>query len=319
MQKPEYDVIIVGAGPAGLTAAMYTARAGLTTIVLERMAPGGHAAMTDIIENYPGFPQGISGAELAASLEAQAVKFGATFRTVTEVSGLLINDGAFTISAAGEAIAAKAMIIASGADPTKVGVPGEERLIGRGVSFCAVCDGAFFKGADVAVVGGGNSAVEEALFLTRYAKKVYLIHRRDRFRADKVLVDRVLADQRIQTVMESVVEEIIGENSVQSVRIRSVRTNQTSVLAVEGIFIYAGYLPNTGFLKKTVTLDDTGCIVTDTEMATNVPGIFAAGDVRAKDLRQVVTAAGDGATAAYSAQRYIEKIENRQYGTTKAE
>jgi thioredoxin reductase (NADPH) len=312
--KPEYDVIIVGAGPAGLTAALYAARAGLSTLVLERMAAGGHAALTDVIENYPGFTEGISGPELAASMEAQAAKFGAAFKTVADVDGLAVADGGFAIKAGAETVTAKAVIVASGADPTKLNVPGEERFIGRGVSFCAVCDGAFFRDADVAVVGGGNSAAEEALFLTRYAKKVYLIHRRDRFRADKVLVDRLVAEQKIQAVLESVVEEIVGEDNVRSVRIKNVRTGETSVISIEGIFIYAGYHPNTEFLGGIVNLDEVGCVVTDQEMATDVPGIFAAGDVRAKALRQVVTAAGDGATAAYSAQKYIEEIENRRYG-----
>jgi thioredoxin reductase (NADPH) len=311
----EYDVIIIGAGPAGLTAALYTARAGLSTLVLERMAAGGHAALTDLIENYPGFKDGIAGSELAASMEAQAAKFGAAFKTVADVGELAVADGGFAIKAGGETVSAKAVIVASGADPTKLNVPGEDRFIGRGVSFCAVCDGAFFKGADVAVVGGGNSAAEEALFLTRYAKKVYLIHRRDRFRADKILVDRLLAEQKIQTVMESVVEQVVGQDGVRSVKVKNLRTGETSVIPIEGVFIYAGYRPNTEFLGGIVNLDGVGCIVTDQEMATSVPGIFAAGDVRAKALRQVVTAAGDGATAAFSAQRYIEEIENRRYGT----
>ncbi len=317
MNEAEYDLIIIGAGPAGLTAAVYAGRGGLNTLVLERMSAGGHAAMTDAIENYPGFPEGISGAELAESMEKQARRFGASFKTVVEVSGLQHTDGVFRIKAGDETYVAKSVIVASGADPTKLGVAREGELIGRGVSYCAVCDGAFFKGAEVAVVGGGNSAVEEAIYLTRYAKKVYLIHRRDRFRADKILVDRVLSHPGIEVIMENVVEEIIGQTSVTAVKIKNVTTGKTKVLAIEGIFIYAGYRPNTDFLKGIVEMDGFGCIVTDAEMATGVPGLFAAGDVRSKGLRQVVTAAGDGATAAYWAEKHIEKMENRHYGEFK--
>lgn len=313
VSKPEYDVIIIGAGPAGLTAAIYAARGGLSAIVLERATPGGHAATTDIIENYPGFPGGINGPELTASIEQQAKKFGALFKTIVEVSRIEITNGVFTVAAQGEIFTATSVIIASGADPTRLGVPKEEALIGRGVSYCAVCDGAFFKGSDVAVVGGGNAAVEEAIYLTRYAKKVYLVHRRDRFRADKILVDRMLSTPTIQPIMESVVEEIVGETSVSAVKIRNVGNNETKTLSVEGIFVYAGYRPNTDFLKGIVPLDEMGCIITDAEMATPVAGLFAAGDVRSKGLRQVVTAAGDGATAAFWAGKHIENIENRPY------
>jgi thioredoxin reductase (NADPH) len=317
MSEPKYDLIIIGAGPAGLSAGLYAARGGLATVVLERMASGGHAAMTDLIENYPGFPQGIVGPELTANMESQAREFGATFKTVAEVSQIEIRDGAFTVSAGDEAFASKAVIVATGADQTKLGVPGEERLIGRGVSYCAVCDGAFFRDADVAVVGGGNSAVEESLYLTRYAKKVFLIHRRERFRADKILIDRAVDHPKIEIILSSVIEEIIGENGVKSASIKNVSTNEIRTLPVEGIFVYAGFKPNTDFLAGMVALDAVGCIVTDAEMATNVPGLFAAGDVRSKNLRQIVTAAGDGATAAFAAEKYIEKVENRQYGAFK--
>ncbi len=314
MSSPQYDLVIVGAGPAGLTAAIYGARSGLSVLVLERMSPGGQAATTDVIENYPGFPQGVKGPDLTGSMEDQARRFGASFKTVARVDLLERVNGAFRIVTADEGFTAKAVIVASGADPTRLGVPGEELLIGKGVSYCAVCDGAFFKGLDVAVVGGGNSAVEEALYLTRYARKVYLIHRRDRFRADKILVDRALAHPQIETVMESIVEEIIGEKAVTAAKIKNVRTEKMGTLSIGGIFVYAGYRPNTDFLKGVVALDESGCVVTDAEMATEVPGLFAAGDVRHKGLRQVITAAGDGATAAFWAEKYIEKLENRHYG-----
>lgn len=317
MNMPEYDLVIIGAGPAGLTAALYGGRGGLKTLVLERMSAGGHAAMTDAIENYPGFPEGISGATLTESMEKQTRKFGALFKTITEVNKIEHADGLFMVTAADETFTAKAVIVASGADPTKLGVPREDELIGKGVSYCAVCDGAFFKGAQVAVIGGGNSALEEAIYLTRYAKRVYLIHRRNRFRADKILTDRALSHPAIEVIMESVVEEIIGDRAVSAVKLKNVETLQTKTLPVEGIFIYAGYRPNTDYLKGIVDLDEVGCVVTDAEMATRVPGLFAAGDVRSKGLRQVITAAGDGATAAYSAEKYIETMENRQYGKFK--
>ena len=317
MNMPEYDLVIIGAGPAGLTAALYGGRGGLKTLVLERMSAGGHAAMTDAIENYPGFPEGISGAALTESMEKQTRKFGALFKTITEVNKIEHADGLFMVTAADETFTAKAVIVASGADPTKLGVPREDELIGKGVSYCAVCDGAFFKGAQVAVIGGGNSALEEAIYLTRYAKRVYLIHRRNRFRADKILTDRALSHPAIEVIMESVVEEIVGDRAVSAVKLKNVETSQTKTLPVEGIFIYAGYRPNTDYLKGIVDLDEVGCVVTDAEMATRVPGLFAAGDVRSKGLRQVITAAGDGATAAYSAEKYIETMENRQYGKFK--
>ncbi len=314
MTNGKFDLVIIGAGPAGLTAAIYGARSGLSVLVLERTAPGGQAATTDIIENYPGFPEGVKGPDLSASMEGQARKFGASFKSIAEVSRLEHKDGVFQIEAAEERFTAKSVIVASGADPTRLAVPGEDALVGRGVSYCAVCDGAFFKGADVAVVGGGNSAVEEAIYLTRYAKKVYLVHRRDRFRADKILVDRALAHPQIESVMESVVEEIVGDKAVTSVKLKNVRTGQDRMLPIEGIFIYAGYRPNTDFLKGITALDESGCVITDAEMSTDVAGLFAAGDVRHKGLRQVITAAGDGATAAFWAEKYIEKIEDRQYG-----
>jgi thioredoxin reductase (NADPH) len=312
---PNYDLVVIGAGPAGLTAAIYGARSGLSVLVLERSAPGGQAATTDLIENYPGFPEGVYGPELTEAMQKQAGKFGATFKSIENVTGIEKKDHDYVVKIGdAQRYAAKAVIVASGADPVKLGVSGEDILVGKGVSYCAVCDGAFFKGAEVAVVGGGNSAVEEAIYLTRYAKKVYLIHRRNRFRADKILVDRALAHPQIEAVMESVVESIVGEKAVTGVKVKNVSTGQTRTLPIEGIFIYAGYRPNTDFLKGMVPLDESGSMITDAEMATGVPGIFAAGDVRHKGLRQVVTAVGDGATAAFWAEKYIEELENRQYG-----
>jgi thioredoxin reductase (NADPH) len=314
MGVPQYDILIIGAGPAGLTAGLYASRGGLNTLVCEKMAPGGQAATTDIIENYPGYPEGISGPALMESMENQARRFGAEIVTISEVTRIAPESGSFAVETSGDTYRAKSVIIASGAEPKKLGVSGEGKFTGRGVSYCAVCDGAFFRDAVIAVVGGGNAAVEEALYLTRYGKKVYLIHRRDRLRADQVLADRVTRDEKIEIIWDTVVEEIRGENGVSELALRNVKTDEESALNVEGVFIYVGFQPNTAYLDGLVDMDDNGFILTTQDMATSVPGIFACGDVRSKELRQVVTAAGDGSIAAFSAEKYIEKLENREYG-----
>ena len=318
MSTPQYDILIIGAGPAGLTAGLYASRGGMKTLLCEKMAPGGQAATTDIIENYPGFAEGISGPALMEYMENQARRFGAEIVTITEVTRILPESGFFTVETSGDTYSAKSVIIASGAEPKRLGVPGEGKFTGRGVSYCAVCDGAFFKDADIAVVGGGNAAVEEALYLTRYGKKVYLIHRRDRLRADQVLAERAMRDVKIEILWDTVVDEIKGEGGVSELAIRNVKTGAESELKVEGIFIYVGFQPNTLYLDGLVDLDDNGFILTAPDMTTSIPGILACGDVRSKDLRQVVTAAGDGSIAAFSAEKYIEKLENREYGAFNA-
>lgn len=299
-----HDLLIIGGGPAGLTAALYGARGGLDTVVLEMGAPGGQAGLTDRIENYPGFPEGINGMELAMKFAEQARRFGARIE-MTTVQGVELNGEikkAFTGS--GE-FTARAVIIASGAHPRPLGVPGEEEFRGRGVSYCATCDGAFFRDKKVAVVGGGDSAVEEALFLTRFASQVTIIHRRDALRATKVLQERARDNPKISFCWNTVVTRIKGEEKVGSLELKDVNSGATREEAFDGVFIFIGLEPNTGFLKGTLTLDSQGYIVTRENLATSIPGVFAAGDVRAKDFRQVSTAVGDGAVAAMAAERYL--------------
>ncbi|CEP68005.1 Thioredoxin reductase [Moorella glycerini] len=299
-----HDLLIIGGGPAGLTAALYGARGGLDTVVLEMGAPGGQAGQTDRIENYPGFPEGINGMELAMKFAEQAQRFGARIEMTTvqrvelngEIKKAFTGSGEFT---------ARAVIIASGAHPRPLGVPGEEEFRGRGVSYCATCDGAFFRDKKVAVVGGGDSAVEEALFLTRFASQVTIIHRRDALRATKVLQERARDNPKISFHWNTVVTRIMGREKVSSLELKDVKSGATREEAFDGVFIFIGLEPNTGFLKGALTLDSQGYIVTRENLATSIPGVFAAGDVRAKDFRQVSTAVGDGAVAAMAAERYL--------------
>jgi thioredoxin reductase (NADPH) len=314
VETAEYDVVIIGAGPAGLTASLYTTRGGLKAVVLEKMAPGGQAATTDVVENYPGFPDGVTGPELMALMEEQAKKFGAEIVSITEVNGIKKEGDLFTVQAGEKKIMAKTVIIASGAQPRELGIPGEGKFRGRGVSYCAVCDGAFYKNADIAVVGGGNAAVEEALYLTRYAKKVFLIHRRDRLRAESVLADRAVSHPQIEIVWDTIVEEVVGDAGVARLKIKNVKTEESGELPVEGIFIYVGFIPSVDFLDGIVSTDKNGFIITGDTMETSLPGLFACGDVRSKGLRQIVTAAGEGATAAFFAEKYIDALEGKEYG-----
>ena len=313
-----YDVIIIGAGPAGLTAALYTARGGLKTIVIEKMAPGGQVVNTDMIENYPGFPDGVSGPELIELMEKQTKKFGAEIKTINEIASISKDGESLILKTSDMEFSVKSVIVASGSEPNRLGIPGEEELTGRGVSYCAICDGSFFKDVEIAVVGGGNSAVEEALYLTRYASKVFIIHRRDRLRAADILVERAKSNPKIEIIWDTVVEKIEGKTVVSSLETKNVKTGDKGELLVKGIFIYVGYTPNTDFVKGVIDLDEKGFIITDTEMRTNYPGIMACGDVRSKALRQIITAAGEGATAAFSAEKYIDEIEGRKYGEFKS-
>ncbi len=304
MEK-DLDLIIVGGGPAGLTAYIYAARARLRTALVERLSPGGQVLVTDWVENYPGFPEGISGAELMEKFSAQARALGLK-PVLDEAVGLTVEeDLRFVHLASGQILVAPAVIVATGASPKKLGVPGETELTGKGVSYCATCDGPFFRDEVIAVVGGGNTAVQESLFLTRFARKIYLIHRRDQLRATKILQERALAHPKIEFLWNTVVTEIVGREKVEGVRIKNVKTGEEKVLPVGGIFIFIGIKPQTEWLNGTVAVDEGGFIVTDSEMRTSLPGVFAAGDVRAKACRQIVTAAGDGATAAYMAEHYL--------------
>jgi thioredoxin reductase (NADPH) len=303
-----YDVIIIGGGPSGLSAGIYTSRARLKTLLIEKAGCGGQIAITDHLENYPGFEEGINGFELAVKMEKQARTFGCEI-TYGEVVSIQAEDKTkkFILSDNKE-YSTKTVIIASGANFKKLNIPGEKEFIGRGVSYCATCDGPFFRNKEIAVIGGGDSALQEALYLTKFVTKVNLIHRRDAFRAAKILQEKVFNEPKINIIYDTVVEEILGKDTVEQVKLKNVKTGNITQLAVNGIFVFVGWLPNTSFLKQTqIKLNEAGYVLTDDNMKTSVDGIFACGDVREKILRQVVTAAGDGATAAISAQHYLEK------------
>jgi thioredoxin reductase (NADPH) len=303
MEKRE--LVILGAGPAGMTAAIYGKRSGLDVLVLEKGIPGGQIAITDEIENWPGVVHA-TGAELAESFRRHAEKFAPEFRDAT-VTGIEIRNGTKVLVTEKEEIEAEAIILATGATFKKLGCPGEAEFAGRGVSYCAVCDGAFFQDVEIAVVGGGNTAVEEAVYLTQFASKVYIIHRRDSFRADKMAVERALGNPKIVPVWNSVVERIQGSDMVEKLLIRNVKSGEVSELPVEGVFVFTGMVPNVECVKGLVKTTEQGWILTNEKMETSVEGIFAAGDVRDKYLRQVVTAAGDGAVAAMAAYAYISE------------
>ncbi len=301
MEKRE--LVIIGAGPAGLSAAVYGRRAGLDVLVLETGVPGGQILLTSEIENWPGTIHA-SGGDLADSFREHAEHYKTEFRTTT-VTGVEVNGDTKIVKTESGDIEAKAIIVATGSNFRKLGCKGEAGLIGKGVSFCAVCDANFFEELEVAVIGGGNTAVEEAIYLTGFASKVYIVHRRDAFRADRIASDRALSNPKIVPVWDSVVEEIVGDDMVEGVVLKNVKTNEVSDLKVDGVFMFVGSLPKSDFMKGVIEMREGGWIVTDENMRTSVPGIFAAGDVRDTGLRQVVTAAADGARAAMSAYAHI--------------
>lgn len=299
-----WDCLIIGGGPAGMTAGLYLARAGVRAAMVERFAAGGQVLNTERIDNYPGFPEGILGYELAARMEKGVERFGLE-RLVGEVRE--VEPGSpLQVHVDDTVHEAKAVIVCSGATWRKLGVPGEERLTGKGVSYCALCDGFFFKDKIIACIGGGDAALEESLYLQKLVRKIYLIHRRDAFRGMKVYQDKVLASPTIEVIWNTVVESIEGEDAVREIALRNVATNTRSILAVDGVFVFVGNRPLADFLPPTVERDAAGFVVTDMEMRTTVSGIFAAGDVRAKACRQVTTAVGDGAVAATSVLSYLE-------------
>ncbi len=310
MFETVWDLIIVGAGPAGLAAGIYAGRSNLRTLVLDQMMPGGQLLITEAIENYPGFPEPISGFELSEKMKDQAKRFNVAIESGYIVTSVDLDGEIFTVEVeSGGKIKGKTVIWAAGSTPRKLGVPGEAEFIGRGVSYCAVCDGAFFKDRTVAVVGGGDSALEEALYLTKFASKVYLIHRRDRFRAVKVLQDRVSKNEKIEPILNKVVEAIKGSQFVEYVVLKDTVSGEVTNLDVDGVFVFIGNEPNVKPVLHLVDSTPQGYVITDEEMATSTPGLFAAGDVRAKSLRQVVTAVSDGAIAAMSATKYLEERE----------
>ena len=298
------DLIIIGGGPAGLNAALYAARAGLSALLFEKTFAGGQMVTTTQLDNYIGFPDGVGAVDLAMNMEEQAKKAGAEI-LYEEILSLHLSEKIKKITTAKQEYEAKAVILCMGATPRMLGADGEERLRGQGVSYCATCDGAFFKNKTVAVVGGGDTALEDALFLSRYCEKIYLIHRRDAFRGAKILADRVHEADNIELVLDSVVDKINGENTVESLTVRNVKTDETHLLNVSGVFIAVGTKPNTELLGDQIRLAD-GYIDAGEDTKTSCPGVFAAGDVRSKPLRQVITAAADGATAVYSATKYID-------------
>jgi len=299
-----HQLIIVGGGPAGLSAGLYASRSKLDALLIEKAGLGGQILNAEMVENYPGFPQGIPGSELGALIAQQATKYGLP-TAFAEVQGIEIHGGEKIVSTSEGQYRAKAVIIAGGSEYSKLGVPGEEEFTGKGVSYCAMCDGAFFRDQVVAVVGGGNVALNDALFLTRFASKVIVIHRRDQLRATKILQDRAFANPKITFLWDTVVDSIIGDKLVREIRLRNVKTERGSSLEISGVFAAVGLRPNTGYLKGLLTLDEGGFISVNGRMETEVPGVFAAGDIRAGSIRQVVSAAGDGATAAISAERFL--------------
>jgi thioredoxin reductase (NADPH) len=303
----DQHVIIIGGGPAGLTAGLYASRAHLKTVLLEAMIPSGQAYMAERIENYPGFPDGISGRELIERFVQQATKFGLEIQQFTKVDKIELTGEKKMVTAGEKKFSALTLIIASGAQANKVGIPGEEEFSGKGVSYCATCDGAFFKDQDVAVIGGGDTALEDALYLSRLARKVFIIHRRDQLRAQKILQDRAMHNAVIEIIWNTVPKKIQGEGMEKTLLLENVKDATERQLAVSGVFIAVGQRPNTDFVRGVVELDDKGYIVTDYDCATSVAGIFAAGDVRQKGLRQISTAVGDGALVAAAVERYIER------------
>lgn len=301
-----YDVVIIGGGPAGLTAGLYVARARLSALLVERQLVGGQIATSDWIENYPGFPEGISGMDLGALMAEQAKRFGLTIAT-DEVGSMDCSRESKTVNCGARSYSCGAVVVATGASPKMLGVPGEEALRGRGVSYCATCDGAFFRDKVVAVVGGGDSAIQEALFLTRFASSVHVIHRRDQLRAAKILQERALENPKISLVLDSHLTAIHGEGKVTGIDVTNKLTGKVARMEVDGVFMYVGNQPGTGFLPPQVTLDENGYIVTDESLETTLPGIFAAGDVRHNRLKQVAVSVGEGAVVAASVEGYLEE------------
>lgn len=300
----EYEVVIIGGGPAGLTAGLYTSRARLNSLLIENGVVGGQIVDAEQVENYPGFPEGISGLELGQLIHRQATKYGLK-TIIAEVTGVEPQQKQIVVKTAEGNFIAKAVIIASGSERRKLGIPGEEEFTGKGVSYCATCDAAFFKGLPVAVVGGGNVAITEALHLTRFASMVTVIHRRNQLRANGIMQEKALSEPKIEFLWDTVAEEIEGENSVTRIKLRQVKTGEKSTLDIAGVFISVGLKPNTDYLKGVLPLDNGGYVITNDKMETEIPGIFAAGDIRRNSARQAITAAGDGATAAFYAEKFI--------------
>ena len=303
-----YDVIIIGGGGAGLTAAIYTSRANLKTLLLEKLTPGGQIALTDMVENYPGFPEGVTGTDISMRMEEQAKKYGTEIQ-YEDVESIKKSGAHFQIKTAKATYEAKSVIIASGASFRTLGVPGERELTGRGVSYCATCDGAFFKNKVIVVVGGGDSAMQEGLFLTRFVTKLNVVHRRDKLRASPILQDRARENPKFNFIWDTVISAVEGSGKVQKVRLKNLKTNQEQVFKTDGVFVFIGHDPATKFLNGFVELDDKGYVKANERFETSVPGVFTAGEVRSGAVKQLVSACGEGCSAALSAQAYLEDLE----------
>ena len=310
-EEKTYDVVIVGGGPGGLCAGMYSARANRQTVCLERYVPGGQIAVTEEVEDYPGFEH-ITGSELAMKFADHARKFGLEIQSEEVEEVYVDGDDRVVRCASGNLYRGKAVILSTGGSPVKLGIPGEDTYSGKGVSYCAICDGAFFKNQVIAVVGGGDAAVEEGTFLTKFGSKVYIIHRRDKFRAQKIIQQRAFDNPKIEVIWDTVVESILGDDGkVSHLALKNVRTSERSRLDVGAIFIFVGFHPNSDITREKLRVDQGGYIITNDRMETSIKGIFACGDVRAQLVRQVTNAVGDGTTAAMAAEKYIEELEDR--------
>jgi thioredoxin reductase (NADPH) len=300
-----YDVIIIGSGPAGLTAGIYTSRNKLSTLLFEKGLIGGNINEAEKVDNYPGYPKGIGGMELTSLMHEQALLYG-TEVINDDVTGIKIEDKVKTVQTSQGDFSAKALIIAGGSERQKLNAPGEKEYTGRGVSYCATCDAPFFRDKIVAIVGGGNAALYEALHISKFASKVYIIHRRDQLRATPVVQDKVFSEPKIEFIWNTVVTEVLGETFVNKLKLSDVKTGKESFLELDGVFVAIGLVPNTSYLKGVVDMDEKGSIIVSGKMETSVPGIYAAGDIRVNSIRQVIAAAGDGAVAAVSAANFIE-------------
>ncbi len=302
-----YDILIVGAGPSGLTAAIYSGRSKLETLIIEKLSPGGEIATSEWIDNYPGFPGGIAGSELANLFKKQALRFGAKIISA-EVKKVEWSDKIFTLQTDAGQIRGKAVIVSTGADPVKLPLPEEEKFRGKGIAYCATCDAAFFKDKPVAVIGGGDTAVHEAIYLSKFASKLYLVHRRNELRAVKMLQEEILNNPKVIPELGFVPSRVLGEKKVEGLEIENVITHEKKILDVNGIFVAIGIIPNSSLVKDLALIDEKGHIIVNSKMETSVSGLYAAGDVRNTPLRQVVTACGDGAIAAFQAEQYIKNL-----------
>lgn len=307
----KYEIVIIGGGPGGLTAGLYTARARRSTILIEKYLTGGQIANTDMVDDYPGIEM-VGGAELSEKMVNHAKKFGLHIVSDEVTDVWSEGDYRMVTTSSGKTYRTKAVILSPGGSANKLGIPGEDKLYGKGVTYCALCDGAFFKDKIIAVVGGGDAAVEEAGFLTKYGSKVYLIHRRDKFRAQKIVQERTLANPKIEVIWDTVVERVNGAEHVESITLRNVKTNETHDLKIDGLFPLIGFTPNSNITRETLNKDAGGHIITNERMETSISGVFACGDVRSQLVRQITNAVGDGTTAAVAAEQYIESLEDKE-------